>query len=233
MRIVIAFFAVSLLVSCSKEGVGGSALISGKIFKKIVTQKGVAVDTIPAIDKNVFITYGSESFHNDDVESDIKGEFEFPNLEKGNYQLFAYSDCITCTNGKKEVSLDVSLDRGKNVEVELMVEKIVDYDDGSSTVSGVLMEQEYVGNFPVNAPYESQENEVYITYGSDDVYFDRMDTGFDGKYEFRDLIKGSYTLYAYSKCGTCVNVDDTVSFQFEVLENNSLISADTLIIEMR
>jgi hypothetical protein len=233
MRLLISILAVLTLASCTKEGVGGASLISGKVMKKIITTKGDSVETVPAIDKNVFIIYGDETYYNDDVKSDITGHFEFPFLEKGSYELFAYSDCLDCPEGKKTSSTSITVERGEDVEVELIVEKIVDYDDGSSTISGVLMEQEYVGTFPVNVPFASQENEVYITYGDDEVYFDRMDTGFDGKYEFKELIKGVYTVYAYSKCGSCINVMDTVSFQIEIENNNTSIFADTLTIEMR
>lgn len=233
MKYILTILTIATLFSCSKEGVGGSSLISGKVEKRILTRNGDVVETIPAADKSVFIIYGSESYYNDDVKTDLSGYFEFPFLEKGDYELFAYSDCIDCSTGKNTKNQTVSLSRGENTEVTLTVDKVVDYDDGNSVLSGVLMEQEYVGSFPVNAPFVSQENEVYITYGNDDVYFDRMDTGFDGKFEFHDLIQGTYTIYAYSKCGTCVNVDDTVSYQVEITSNNSLIEGDTLTIEMR
>lgn len=233
MRFILPIVILLSMVSCSKEGVGGSSLISGTVSKKLITSKGHVVDTIPAIDKEVFITYGEGTFYNDDVKTNVSGTFEFPFLEKGGYSLFAYGDCLDCDNGKVAVSKSVSMTKGENVSVDLIVEKIVDYDDGSSVLSGVLMEQEYVGSFPVNTPYPSQENEVYITYGDDAVYFDRMDTGFDGKYEFKDLIKGEYTIYAYSKCGTCVSVNDTVSYSIQITENNSVYTGDSLTLEER
>lgn len=233
MKAIFSVLIVLLIVSCSKEGVGGSGVISGTVKRNIISKNGEFIESIPAINKSVFITYGDENYYNNDLKTDINGYFEFEYLNKGDYKLFVYSDCIDCTSGKKEVSKSTTLKKGGHNEVEIEIDKIVDYDDGSSVISGVLIEQEFVGVFPVGDPYVSQENEIYITYGTDEVYFDRMDTGFDGKYEFKDLVKGVYTLYAYSTCGSCVNVNDTVSFQIEITDNNSSLVGDTLILEKR
>lgn len=233
MKGVFSILIALTIVSCTKEGIGGSGVISGTVKRNIISKNGEFIESIPAIDKSVFITYGDEGYYNDDLKTDINGYFEFEYLEKGDYELFVYSDCIDCTSGKKEIAKTTSLKKGDHKEIEIEIDKIVDYDDGSSVISGVLMEQEFVGSFPVGAPYVSQENEIYITYGTDEVYFDRMDTGFDGKYEFKGLVKGIYTLYAYSTCGTCVNVNDTVSYQIEITNNNTSLAGDTLILEKR
>ena len=93
------------------------------------------------------------------------------------------------------------------------------------------MVQKYVGEFTIGDPYVSQEQEVYIIYGNEEVYFDRMDTGFDGKFEFKGLIKGEYKLYALSECGTCIDIYDTVSVTVNVLNNFSSEDTGDLIID--
>ena len=226
--ICIVFFA-----SCSKEGEGGSAVISGIVKKEVIAPNGNLIETVPAINKDVFIKFGDSEFVNEDVKTNELGNFEFPFLRKGDYSIFVYSDCVDCDSGKESIEQSVELKKINSTisDLELVVRKTVDYDDGSSSVKGRLMVQKYVGIFKIGDPYVSQEQEVYIVYGNEEVYFDRMDTGFDGKFEFKNLIKGEYKLYALSECGTCDDVYDTISVNVNVLNNFSTENTVDLIID--
>ena len=226
--ICIVFFA-----ACSKEGEGGSAVISGIVKKEVIAPNGNLIETVAAINKDVFIKFGNSDFVNEDVKTNEFGKFEFPFLRKGEYSIFVYSDCIDCDAGKESIEQSVELKKFNSTisDLELVVRKTVDYDDGSSSIKGRLMVQRYVGEFTIGDPYVSQEHEVYIVYGNEEVYFDRMDTGFDGKFEFKDLIKGAYKLYALSECGTCIDVYDTASVTVNVLNNFSSENIGDLIID--
>lgn len=226
--ICIVFFA-----ACSKEGEGGSAVISGIVKKEVIAPNGNLIETVAAINKDVFIKFGNSDFVNEDVKTNEFGKFEFPFLRKGEYSIFVYSDCIDCDAGKESIEQSVELKKFNSTisDLELVVRKTVDYDDGSSSIKGRLMVQRYVGEFTIGDPYVSQEQEVYIVYGNEEVYFDRMDTGFDGKFEFKDLIKGEYKLYALSECGTCIDVYDTASVTVNVLNNFSSENIGDLIID--
>ncbi|MFT4900272.1 MAG: hypothetical protein ACI9U0_002074 [Flavobacteriales bacterium] len=226
--ICIVFFA-----ACSKEGEGGSAVISGIVKKEVIAPNGNLIETVAAINKDVFIKFGNSDFVNEDVKTNEFGKFEFPFLRKGEYSIFVYSDCIDCDSGKESIEQSVELKKFNSTisDLELVVRKTVDYDDGSSSVKGRLMVQKYVGEFTIGDPYVSQEQEVYIIYGNEEVYFDRMDTGFDGKFEFKGLIKGEYKLYALSECGTCIDIYDTVSVTVNVLNNFSSEDTGDLIID--
>jgi hypothetical protein len=226
--ICIVFFA-----ACSKEGEGGSAVISGIVKKEVIAPNGNLIETVAAINKDVFIKFGNSDFVNEDVKTNEFGKFEFPFLRKGEYSIFVYSDCIDCDAGKESIEQSVELKKFNSTisDLELVVRKTVDYDDGSSSIKGRLMVQRYVGEFTIGDPYVSQEQEVYIVYGNEEVYFDRMDTGFDGKFEFKDLIKGAYKLYALSECGTCIDVYDTASVTVNVLNNFSSENIGDLIID--
>jgi hypothetical protein len=48
---------------------------------------------------------------------------------------------------------------------------------------------------------------VYLIFGVNDSY--GLDTTYqlDGSYEFHDLLKGNYTVFAYSDCVTCALID--------------------------
>lgn len=52
--------------------------------------------------------------------------------------------------------------------------------------------------------YPAADLDVYIIYGNDVSYGDRIRTDYEGDFEFRYMRKGSYTIYFYST--------DTVAF---------------------
>jgi hypothetical protein len=227
--------ALCCIAGCQKEGVGGKAIISGYVYENITDRNGAVIEQIPATKEDVFISYGDQAFYQDDATTDETGYFEFPFLRKGDYQLFVYGDCLDCDDGKTSVLKNLTIDSKKAhiSNTNFQITKLVDYDDGSSSVKGRLMEQQYLGSTPFGTPYPSQENEVYVVYGNDQVYFDRMDTGAEGWFEFRELIKGQYTLYAFSECSTCANYLDTVSVTVTITDNNSTIEVGELKIEKR
>ena len=77
---------------CSKvEGPGGAVTVKGIVIER--DHVGLNVFEYPAIDQDVYIIYGNEnSFYDDDVKTSYDGSFEFRYLQKGDYQVFAYSD---------------------------------------------------------------------------------------------------------------------------------------------
>lgn len=72
---------------------------------------------------------------------------------------------------------------------------------GTSTIKGVVMVQEYNKDFTISNgdPYPAQDVDVYLIYGDDEIYGDKFQTGYDGKYEFKYLQTGKYTVYVLSK----------------------------------
>lgn len=57
------------------------------------------------------------------------------------------------------------------------------------------------------------KEDVYIVYGNQLVYGDKMETGYDGYYRFKYLTKGTYNIYAYSTMSDGIKsaVIDTVT----------------------
>jgi hypothetical protein len=90
------FLILSLVIFsfsfCSKvEGPGGGATIRGLVIER--DHVGVNVFEYPAVDQDLYIIYGNEnSFYDDDVKTSYDGSFEFRYLQKGDYQVFVYSD---------------------------------------------------------------------------------------------------------------------------------------------
>jgi hypothetical protein len=73
---------------------------------------------------------------------------------------------------------------------------------GDSTITGKV----HVTNFSMvggiyveNGQYMGADVDVYIIYGDDATYGDKIKTGPDGVFEFRYLRKGDYKVYVYTK----------------------------------
>jgi hypothetical protein len=74
---------------------------------------------------------------------------------------------------------------------------------GSSSITGKVMVHDYNSTFTIlEDEYYGQEVDVYIIYGDDKTYSDRIKTNYDGTFEFKYLQKGIYHVYAYSADST-------------------------------
>lgn len=88
-------------------------------------------------------------------------------------------------------------------------------DGGKAEITGTVMRQNVnAAGAAMGDPYPYQEARVYIVYGDHDTYDDDTRTGPDGKYSFRWLRKGDYTVYTFGECncpGNSVAITRAVS----------------------
>lgn len=71
---------------------------------------------------------------------------------------------------------------------------------GNSTITGKVHITNWNATFTVvNGDYAGADVDVYIIYGDDVTYGNKLKTSPDGVFEFKYLRKGSYKVYAYSK----------------------------------
>lgn len=74
---------------------------------------------------------------------------------------------------------------------------------GSSSIRGKVYAKYYNKNFSVLASQSyAPDIDMYIIYGDDFTYGERIRTSYDGAYEFKYLQKGKYKIFAYSKDST-------------------------------
>lgn len=74
---------------------------------------------------------------------------------------------------------------------------------GTSSISGKVFAKDYNSTFTVlQGEYYAPDIWVYIVYGDDKDYGDRIKTSYTGEYEFKYLRPGTYHIYAYSKDST-------------------------------
>lgn len=104
---------------------------------------------------------------------------------------------------------------------------------GTSSIKGVVMVKEYNGDYSIlRDTYPGQEVDVYIVYGNDEVYGDRFQTGYDGKYEFKYLQEGKYTVYTLSDDPDNLVTNERIPVikEIEITGKNQVIEVDTIYI---
>jgi hypothetical protein len=110
------FSALLYLNACSTdEGEGGMALITGKIFVQDYNSSGILKGEYYAPDEDVYIIYGDDPVYGDVMKTHFDGTYRFDYLRKGNYTIFAYSDCDTCMSGVRPVLLSAEITTGDQV----------------------------------------------------------------------------------------------------------------------
>lgn len=111
-----------ILISCNKEGPGGTSTIIGKVYAvNYKNAGGIYVktsDPYPLTDERIFLIYGDDStkIYSEDTRTDWQGKYKFEGLRKGNYIVYAYSDDTTSTI-KRQVPVFARVTIDKNREV--------------------------------------------------------------------------------------------------------------------
>ena len=74
---------------------------------------------------------------------------------------------------------------------------------GRASIRGHVFAKNFNASFTqLLSSYYAAEEDVYIIYGDNENYDDRVKTGPDGAFEFKNLRKGNYKLYVYTKDST-------------------------------
>ena len=107
---------------------------------------------------------------------------------------------------------------------------------GKATISGRLWLKEYNSNFSsLQLERDGYDEYVYIQYGDEISYGDRIKTTYDGRFEFKYLRPGKYKVFTYSKDPSDKdNVSPTVTMvvmnDVEIVGKKDKIELDTMVI---
>ena len=77
-------------------------------------------------------------------------------------------------------------------------------------------------------PYYGPDFDVYLIYGDDPTYGDRVKSAPDGTFQFKYLRKGKYTVYVYSNDCTAPSGKSTVSSSVEITEKKQEVILSNL-----
>ncbi len=102
---------------------------------------------------------------------------------------------------------------------------------GNSTIVGKVWVKDYNSDFTIfNGEYAGADEDVYIIYGDDVSYGDKVKSGPDGVFEFKYLRPGKYKVYVYSKDKTQTTVSNMVAVEAtpEITKKKQTVDAGTL-----
>jgi hypothetical protein len=103
---------------------------------------------------------------------------------------------------------------------------------GTSSIKGNVWVKDYNSTFTtLNAEYAGAGENVYIIYGDEVSYGDKIETNYKGEYEFKYLRPGKYTIYAYSNDSVNPNGPDVAMVkEVEVSGKNQKVDAPLITI---
>jgi hypothetical protein len=221
------------------EGQGGTASISGTIiehfynddYSKLIYKK-------PALDEEVFISYGDDNVMGDRALTGLTGEFRFKYLFPGRYYIYFRSKDSTATiDEEREKIFLVNLERGEDRDLG-SIEKLntLEFNEGGAVIKGRVKVINYVDesrwpNLVVEDVAMAHEHEIYLTYGNHTFYDERVRTQSDGGFEFRNLIPGDYFIFLYSEDVTRVTEHVVIEFEVSIEEIEQVIDLGEITIE--
>ncbi len=99
---------------------------------------------------------------------------------------------------------------------------------GTSSITGYAHVTDYNATFQIiQDEYPGRDEDIYIIYGDDVSYGDRIKTGPDGRFEFKYLREGKYTLYMYSGDTSLAGVT-VVYVPAEIKEKKQTVDVGTI-----
>lgn len=104
---------------------------------------------------------------------------------------------------------------------------------GYTTVSGSVLIKDYNSSFTyLLDEYVGVDEVVYIVYGDEVGYSDRTRTDYLGRFSFKYLRPGNYTVYVYSKDSTFANTSgvSAVVQKFKINKNEKSVELPEFVI---
>lgn len=99
---------------------------------------------------------------------------------------------------------------------------------GNSSIYGKIIAHNYNAEFTtLKGIYPAADEDVFIIYGNDRSYSERVSTSYDGVFEFKFLRPGDYTVFVYSKDSTLTLPSGmyVVKQQVTISENKQAVAA--------
>lgn len=240
-KIATAVLGCAILISCNKgAGEGGTSSISGEVLS---TDHDFARQEITS----VYISNGNTVEHGD------YWLLNHPNA--GLYFYIWYDNPTWITNGDPSLQgrtgiqvvfnySDSNLDIAQNTKAAIEAATTAfsieqtndiltitsleagDSPDAESVTSPFSIDIAQQGQDEVWGTESAQQNEkVYIIYGSGDSHDDIEQTSLNGKFQFTNLRKGTYSVYVFSK-DTVAGGSIAIEQQIEITENGTNYNLD-------
>ena len=107
---------------------------------------------------------------------------------------------------------------------------------GKAQIKGKIYTHQWNATFATRLPLQDHyepDHDVYIVYGDDITYGDKVSTHYDGTFVFNYLLPGTYTVYTYSKdkTGNSPTGDIVIETTVEISDRKEVIDLGDIIIE--
>ncbi|MFB6340347.1 hypothetical protein ACE1ET_01425 [Saccharicrinis sp. FJH62] len=230
---IVLVVGITLLTACSQdEGFGGNSEIKGELMERVYNEdRSVLLSETPAKAEDIYIMFGNNTVVDDKVETSYTGDFKFSYLWPGEYTIFYLSD-DTSDNSKPKMEIMKQVTLGKNESLDLgslYTYKIKDWDQGSSAINGVLIERIYNDDLSIllsESPAKAQD--IFIMLGDNTSFNDKVETSYNGQFEFNNIWGGDYTIYYMSDDTADISQPDVEIKQTLSLSNNTTVQLDTM-----
>ncbi len=104
---------------------------------------------------------------------------------------------------------------------------------GNSSIRGSVWVKDFNSAYIVTHEYAGADEYVYIIYGNDISYSERIRTSYDGSFEFKYLQKGNYKIYTYSQDSANI-INSSGNFAIvkdvEITENKQVVEVPKITI---
>ncbi len=104
---------------------------------------------------------------------------------------------------------------------------------GNATIIGSVWEKNYNSTFTeLIGEYSAVDQDVYIVYGENVGFDDKVETDYLGNYRFNYLRPGIYTIYVYSEDSSMTTVSGEIAIikQVEITESNQILTVPQIVI---
>lgn len=104
---------------------------------------------------------------------------------------------------------------------------------GNATITGSVWVRNYNSTFTsfLNE-YAGMKEDVFIVYGDNVGYDDKVETDYLGYYRFNYLRPGKYTIYVFSEDSTLTSPDGKIAIikEVQITESNQVLTAPQIVI---
>ncbi len=104
---------------------------------------------------------------------------------------------------------------------------------GNATITGSVWVRNYNSTYTsLISEYAGAKEDVYIVYGENVGYDDKVETDYQGYYRFNYLRPGKYTIYVFSEDSTLTSPDGNIAIvkEVEITESDQVLAVPQIII---
>jgi len=108
--------------------------------------------------------------------------------------------------------------------------KKVEGPGGAATIKGKVLKEKTIAGQTYY--YDAADEDVYLIFGNEDSFYDDdIKTSYDGTFEFNNLEDGSYQVFVYSKCTSCLSGETVLIQDVVISDKKEVVDLGTIIIE--